>query len=374
MLESFAFIDKLETQFANNLPFVAYAKPNALDVVALLQQDDILNEVRDFTESGFVFAPFNSEDITVLLPSDITTKLTTKRADIDNKSIFKNKVGVQSDYISKKNHIDLVNKGIDAIHENKFSKVVLSRKEEIKLDNTEVLYVFRNLLHMYETAFVYCWFHPKIGMWLGATPEHLLKTKGTQFSTMALAGTQPFNGTLDVHWKNKEIQEQRIVTEFLIDTLEPLVENLKMSDTKTVRAGKLLHLQTDVSAQIKNDNLTALLKSLHPTPATCGLPKEEAKSFILDNENYKREYYTGFLGEINIKTKNSRNLNRRNVENNAYISIKNETNLYVNLRCMQIIDNKAILYVGGGITKDSNPESEWQETVNKTQTMKNVLN
>jgi hypothetical protein len=39
---------------------------------------------------------------------------------------------------------------------------------------------------------------------------------------------------------------------------------------------------------------------LHPTAAVCGLPKEAAKAFILENEEYDREYYSGFLGELNI--------------------------------------------------------------------------
>ena len=40
---------------------------------------------------------------------------------------------------------------------------------------------------------------------------------------------------------------------------------------------------------------------------------------------------------------------------------------------MQIKQGKALIYVGGGITKDSDPEKEWDETVNKTKTIVNVL-
>jgi isochorismate synthase len=94
------------------------------------------------------------------------------------------------------------------------------------------------------------------------------------------------------------------------------------------------------------------LDTLHPTPAVCGLPKAAAKDFILQNENYDRCYYTGFLGEINTNLK---------------------TELFVNLRCVEIIDTFAAIYVGGGITLDSNPEDEWLETSNKTNTIKSVL-
>ena len=112
---------------------------------------------------------------------------------------------------------------------------------------------------------------------------------------------------------------------------------------------------------------------MHPTPAVCGFPKQVAKDFILENENYDRAFYTGFLGELNLKQSKTRNTNRRNVENNAYAVVKTQSNFYVNLRCMQLQEAKALIYVGGGITKDSNPEKEWEETVNKTKTIGSIL-
>ena len=82
------------------------------------------------------------------------------------------------------------------------------------------------------------------------------------------------------------------------------------------------------------------------------------KIFILENENYNREYYTGFLGELNKKSIKKKKL---------------KSDLYVNLRCMQIKNQQAFIYMGCGITKDSNPEKEWEESVNKSMTMKKIL-
>jgi isochorismate synthase len=76
-----------------------------------------------------------------------------------------------------------------------------------------------------------------------------------------------------------------------------------------------------------------------------GVPRPISIEFIKKNEGYNRSFYTGFIGEIN---RNS------------------ETELYVNLRCMQLNNGMAKLFVGGGITKDSVPEREWRETVEKT--------
>ena len=47
-------------------------------------------------------------------------------------------------------------------------------------------------------------------------------------------------------------------------------------------------------------SIKKIILALHPTSAVCGLPKQEAKEFILQNEGYNREYYSGFLGELNI--------------------------------------------------------------------------
>src|SRR5690606_16197073 len=120
-------------------------------------------------------------------------------------------------------------------------------------------------------------------------------------------------------------------------------------------------------------NLKNLIAALHPTPAVCGLPKIEAREFILKNENYDREFYTGFLGEINMPQEVRRSSNRRNQENQAYSSIVPKTSLFVNLRCMKLTEDSVEIFVGGGITKESIPEAEWEETQNKAGTMKAVL-
>ena len=191
---------------------------------------------------------------------------------------------------------------------------------------------------------------------------------------MALAGTQAFKGTMEVFWGHKEKEEQAIVTKAIVENLEASVETLSLSGPMTVKAGNLLHLKTTISGNLKNAGLALLLNSLHPTPAVCGFPRQVAKEFILQNEGYDRTFYTGYLGELNLQETKTRNTNRKNVENNAYGSVKKVSNLFVSLRCMQMTkEQEAVLYIGGGITKDSNPEAEWQETVQKAKTMKQIL-
>ncbi|WP_299547754.1 chorismate-binding protein [Seonamhaeicola sp.] len=374
------FFKRIAIQYEQQLPFVVYRKPNKTEVKGILQQTSDLHFTTDFTEKGFVFSPFDDREDTVLMPLEISesirissvipeyhTELVEVKAGIHLKAI-------ETDSEGKEHHINLVKKGVEAIKNDAFKKVVLSRQEVVALSEANPVTIFQKLLGKYASAFVYCWYHPKVGLWLGATPETLIKIEGNRFSIMALAGTQDYNGTLDVVWQNKEKQEQKFVTDFIVDSLEPSAESIKVSDTNTVKAGNLLHLKTMISAQLKPDsNLQKVLSAIHPTPAVCGLPKQTTKDFILEHENYNREFYTGFLGELNLKTVASPRSGKRNIENRAYAFNRSSTQLYVNLRCMQLKDAKAIIYVGGGITQSSDAEKEWQETVSKSLVIKSVL-
>jgi isochorismate synthase len=372
------FFTTIIEHYNNKLPFVVYRKPNTNPVKGLLQKDNNIYKTEHFTESGFVFAPFNTENESILIPLEHSEVIETKYASDElynniSESVKGNK---NTSEATKDFHVNLVDKAVKAIDEEVvFKKVVISRKEVVKISEDNPIKLFKKLLDSYKTAFVYCWYHPNIGLWLGATPETLLKVQGNQLSTMALAGTQKYKGTMDVIWLDKERTEQQLVTDFIVDQVKPLVSSLSIGKTETLKAGSLLHLKTELRGLLEkgNNNLKNIVLALHPTPAVCGMPKAKAKQFILDNENYNREFYTGFLGELNIKEHITRNNNRRNVENNAYNTLKTVTTLYVNLRCMQYKNAEIILYVGGGITKDSIPEKEWEETVNKTLTVKSIL-
>lgn len=370
------FFKRIETHYKKQLPFVVYRKPNKIPVSGLLQSDAKLFFTDDFTEKGFVFSPFDDAEKTVLIPLEASDVISTDNFNVESYTEgFE--VQIKKDVASsnsKNSHINLVKKGVEAINNGKFKKVVLSRKETVQLKENNPIAIFKRLLDRYKSAFVYCWYHPKIGLWLGATPETLIKIEGNRFSIMALAGTQDYNGTLDVVWQNKEIQEQQYVTDFILESLKPVVESVKVSEVDTVKAGNLVHLKTMILAQLKsNSNLKTIILSLHPTPAVCGLPKESAKQFIVENEHYNREFYTGFLGELNFETRSAPRSGKRNIENRAYAIIKTSTQLYVNLRCMQLEGENASIYVGGGITESSNPEKEWEETVSKSLVIKSIL-
>ena len=328
--------------------FVFYKKPNSKYIKAIVQKNQKLYNTDDYTESGFVFAPFDETKNTVLIPKDQTDEFIFN---LPKPQILSGSSSHKIAVKKKRLHYRLVLKCIKFIEEGHANKIVVSHVMKQKINQKNIGELYENLIQAYPGAFVYLWYHPKVGLWLGATPEKLLNVNKNKFSTMALAGTQVYKE--NIFWKEKEIDEQKWVSDYIFNQLKPLSKHIKSSESFTHKAGHLAHIRTDIIGELaKEISLKKLINTLHPTPAVCGTPKDITQKFILENEGYDREFYTGFLGELNIEQ---------------------ETELFVNLRCMQIDEITAKIYVGGGITKDSLPEKEWEETVIKSAILSRFL-
>ena len=336
-----------------NLPFVVFNEPYSEVINAKLQNDDKLHTECDLNSGAFIFAPFDAEKCNkIYMPFDKCKSYSSVHLDKVLKSGFKKK---ELDNTSNENkHISLVKKSLIEMEEGTLKKVVLSRIELISISSVDLTSVFNKLLSFYNNSYVYIWFHPKVGFWVGATPEKLLTIKDGIMQTVALAGTTKSDSEGLVTWSKKEIDEQQYVKSYILDSLVKIVDNLSYSKTVNVESGDLYHLCTTISANLKSFNdYNSIVDLIHPTPAVCGIPLDISKEFISLNEDYDRSYYTGYLGVISPKNK----------------SVK----LYVNLRCAEIFNNLIKIYVGGGITKDSNPLDEFEETLAKSSVMKNVF-
>ena len=343
------FIDRIVQQYKDNLPFIIYSLPDSNTAIGYLQKSGQVFTDNAFDKNGFVMYPFRKNSKGLIIPSSESEILETK---FDFTEIEKTKVEIIEKESDHKNHLQLVQRGINAINDSESEKIVLSRKTDIQLKDFSLAKLIRRLFSIYPTAFRYVWFHPETGIWCGATPETLVSIKDNHFKTMALAGTQSITDG-PIYWRQKEREEQHFVTTAIVGNIKPLVKELTVSDVRNQRAGMLVHLCTDISGKIKEDMGSAynIAMALHPTPAVCGTPQKLAEEFIVHNEGYSREYYTGFLGIVSEEA----------------------SSLMVNLRCMKIEHNVASLFIGGGITADSVPEEEWFETQNKMQTMLQVL-
>ncbi|MFL5728242.1 MAG: chorismate-binding protein [Cytophagaceae bacterium] len=258
----------------------------------------------------------------------------------------------------KENFAAIVKKALVNISEGKFKKVVLAREKNISSQTPlDAVDLFFRLAANYSNAFVSLVSVPEFGVWIGATPELLLSVdKEKIFRTASLAGTQAYReGTKlsDCVWTQKEIEEQALVSRYIINCFKAIrLREYEDEGPRTVRAGSLLHLRTDFLADTMKLGFPELgsqmLELLHPTSAVCGMPKEEAMKFILEEEKFERSLFSGYLGPVNFNS---------------------ETCLYVNLRCARLFHQSVTLFAGAGITQDSDPEKEWMETEMKMRTI-----
>jgi isochorismate synthase len=251
---------------------------------------------------------------------------------------------------TKKDFVNLVNKGIEAIKNGQLSKIVPARlKKKTLNEDFDLVQSIKSLAYSYPNAFINFFHIPHVGTWLGASPEILIRTRGDEFYTMSLAGTQKAKGDNPIKnaaWTQKEIEEQALVSRYIVDCFKKIrLREYDEQGPRTVLAGNLLHLRSDFWVDMKATNFpqlgSVMLKLLHPTSAVCGMPRKHAFEFLREFEKLDRSLFAGFIGPVNVE---------------------GETCLFVNLRTAMLTEKEAFLYAGAGVTEDSNPEKEWEET------------
>ncbi|HTO38696.1 MAG TPA: chorismate-binding protein [Brumimicrobium sp.] len=240
---------------------------------------------------------------------------------------------------------------IDYFQENDIQKAIYSRIKEVERGKQPVFQTLKALAATYsKEALVYLASDEKFGTWVGATPEVLVQGDEEKLYSMALAGTKAEESTA---WTEKEEVEHQYVVDYVKEKISAhSPKDLTVFPTETVKNGAVYHLRTNYEFQIESNKWNALINDMHPTPAVCGTPMEKAQAYILEMEPHERAFYAGLIGwkgEEDLK-------------------------VYVNLRCMQILQTKYALYLGGGITKDSDIGAEWRETEAKSETLLAVIN
>lgn len=330
---------------------VVFCLPNEKQL-KIIQGSYLKIDFNDIQESGFVFRPFEKSQASILIQSNEVDEF-----DISGKLFSAEKYLKKESYTntSRDHYLKLVKKSSDQIKKRHLKKVVPSRSFSVKIENSfDPFIFFEKINDLYKSCFNYLCIIPGETIWIGASPELLLNADKSSFQTTSLAGT--IKDVEKQNWTDKELEEQSIVTDFISQELGKLAyKNIEILGPNTVYTGNLYHLKTNFNVSWTDYNFNEIIKianALHPTPATAGLPRAKALEFLLANESYKRELYSGFFGLLNIDSKSK---------------------LYVNLRCMKLTKNNAVLYAGAGVTSDSIPQKEYLETESKLQTLLNYL-
>ena len=335
-----------------NTSFAYYRLPGSGQITYIEQkvgQPELLGALEELNgKHGFVMAPFDVLSYPVILiHPDVQQEFSVDNVEVKpfSASIPEATEEEKEDY-----HVDFSNFHAQ-LNADEFDKIVLSRCSNVVLNgDIPPIQLFYKACKRYPQLFVALVSTPQSGIWLTATPEILLEGKSNQWHTIALAGTK----TAEVgEWSPKNRLEQQCVASYIAECLEHVTMRFRESEPTTVRAGALQHLRSDFEFSLHEpQHLGYLLQLLHPTPAVCGLPKDKAFDFINQNEHSSRQYYSGFMGPL---------------------SVCDDTHLYVSLRCMQIVGGHYNLYAGGGLLRESEFQSEWQETEEKLGTMRDLF-
>ena len=292
------------------------------------------NNINFYTFDGLSQIDFNG-NIIEISPENFDQTIISSESLQENKNEFLAE--------TKDEYLNNLEKVIEVIKENQLPKLVYSRRK-IFTDFNEIdaKESFKNLCKSYPNAFRYIFIDDE-NSWMGAFSEVLGKynKKTHDFETMSLAGTLP----ISENWSEKEIEEQKPVTNYIRNILKNYSDNINESETYDHISGNIKHLRTDFKAKIEPENLDKIIQELHPTPAVCGIPKDFCKENIQRLEKFPRELYAGY---IKIETEET-------------------VQYFVNLRCSKLYKNSVHLFVGGGITAQSNPEKEWIETELKSE-------
>ncbi len=184
---------------------------------------------------------------------------------------------------------------------------------------------------------------------VGASPECLVRMHEGHLYVDALAGSAPLDTADDTLLQSaKDRQEHRLVVDDIIASLTPFA-SVSADQLVVDTLSHIKHLRTPIRGKVhRGAGLTALAGALHPTPAVCGKPREEAMAYLRENEYghfLDRGWYTGVVGWLGLDARDGA--------------------FYVALRCALLDWQHATLFVGAGIMPDSQAELELAETRNK---------
>ena len=263
--------------------------------------------------------------------------------------------------IEREAFLEIVEKAKQHIKDGDIFQVVLSQRMKANFDADPFTF-YRKLRVANPSPYMY--FIDFDGyIVLGASPESLIKTTGSQVVTNPIAGTRPRGKTTtedlqleaELLADEKELAEHKMLVDLSRNDLGKVCEIGSITIPKYMvieRYQHVMHIVSEVQG-VLNKNQTALdaLISALPAGTVSGAPKIRAMQIINELENKKRGVYSGAVG---------------------YINMNGDLDLALAIRTLVIKNQTAYMQAGAGIVYDSNPESEYEETLNKAKSILEV--
>lgn len=251
----------------------------------------------------------------------------------------------------------LMNAIADGISRGEMTKVVSSREVEFTSETPyNVASILANLVDNNPNCFIFG--YEKDGRtFVGASPEILVRHRGSEILSYALAGTAPKDGPNawteeQLLTNTKNIIEHNIVRDRIVNTMKQITPDVTVGETGIMELSHLYHLRTIITAKDSTKSLVEWAKLLHPTPALGGEPREKALALLQEYESHERGMYAAPFG---------------------FMKDMGDGIVVVAIRSALIMDNVLYAYAGCGVVADSDADEEYAETNNKMRTILDAL-
>lgn len=198
----------------------------------------------------------------------------------------------------------------------------------------------------------------------GASPEVMVRKEGRRVELRPIAGTRPrgANAAADAIMAEelladpKERAEHVMLVDLGRNDLGRVCEigSVKVSELMVIeRYSHVMHIVSNVQGQLKEGcDAFDLVRASLPAGTLSGAPKIRAMQIIDELEPVRREIYGGAVG---------------------YFSFSGNMDMAITIRTLVVKDGMVHLQAGGGVVADSDPEAEWQETVNKAMAARRAI-
>lgn len=256
---------------------------------------------------------------------------------------------------------DIVRKAKSHIKAGEAEQIVVSKRMKAKLTGEPFSYYRKLRIANPSPYMFYIDFADYLIM--GASPESLVQTTGDHVITNPIAGTRP-RGQSDTEDKafikdlladKKEVSEHDMLVDLSKDDLSQICDAASITVPiykKVEMYEHVMHIVSEVHGKLKNGlkSIESLIACL-PAGTVSGAPKHRAMQIINELETSKRGFYAGGIG---------------------YIGFNHDLNMALAIRSLIIKDKIAYLQTGAGIVADSDPDTEFAETLHKARSLMEV--
>ncbi len=264
--------------------------------------------------------------------------------------------------VSKEEFCESVVKAKEYIKNGDIFQVVLSQRLKTKIYQKPID-VYRVLRVINPSPYMYYLKFDDYSI-VGASPEMLVRVEDGIVETCPIAGTRKRGKTdeedemLENELKNdkKEVAEHTMLADLGRNDIGKVSKfgSVKVLNLKHIeKYSHVMHMVTNVKGELK-ENMTSFdaLMAVFPAGTLSGAPKVRAMEIIDEIETVKRGIYGGAIG---------------------YLSFNGNLDSCITIRTIVFKEQNAYVQVGAGIVSDSEPMSEYNETINKANALLKAL-